>query len=92
MEVDRAKEKAHPDKHPPSGFRSDSFQVFAEGCAFFFNAEVESDAEIVPAVCLEECCEGFAEALKSVFRPQPFCLSKQAPHTTKQALGVRVCV
>ena len=90
MEVDRAKEKAHPNKHPHRALEVTPFKFLLRAvssdfeCDFFFDAEVGSEAEVVPAVCLEECCEGFAVG-SEVCVSSAAVLLKQASTTHNEA-------
>ena len=90
MEVDRAKEKAHPKKHPHRALEVTPFKFLLRAvssdfeCDFFFDAEVGSEAEVVPTVCLEECCEGFAVG-SEVCVSSAAVLLKQASTTHNEA-------
>ena len=90
MGVDRAKEKAHPNKHPHRALEVTPFKFLLRAvssdfeCDFFFDAEVGSEAEVVPAVCLEDCCEGFAVG-SEVCVSSAAVLLKQASTTHNEA-------
>ncbi|CAE7837055.1 unnamed protein product [Symbiodinium sp. CCMP2592] len=66
MEVDRAKEKAHPSKHPQRAWEVTPFKFLLRAfcsefsCKCFSAAEVAAETEVVPAGCSEELCEGYA--------------------------------